>query len=259
MSRPLIALASLPLGLLGAQFVYGQDASPSSNAKTREAVSNLVNMHDAWGPKASTPNTHLVIKESARSGQLIKFRLYAEGIAKDGIYSIVTWPVTQKGPSQSLAGVTLDASGLAICAGTPGTCGGDKPNDPIDLTVQPIPGEPLRLGLVSQDGATKVFAKVVPIPLSSEDRGCAVEGVLLTPAAEVVLIEGSGFPANGELEMESDSEGERHGDKKKADADGRYVTAMLPYKQGSPRGTLKVILKSAACSPSIKVPWGRSK
>ncbi len=258
MSCPLIALVSLPLGLLSA-LVYGQDGSPSSNAKTREAVSNLVSMHDAWGPKASTPNTRLAIKESARSGQLIKFRLYAEGVAKDGIYSIVTWSVTQKGPSQTLAGVTLDASGLAICAGTPGTCGGDKPNDPIDLTVQPVPGEPLRLGLVSQDGATKVFAKVVPIPLRGEDRGCAVEGVLLTPGAELVLIEGSGFPPNGEVEMDSDSEGERHGERKKADADGRYVSAMLPYKQGASRGTLKVALKSAGCSPSVKVPWGRSK
>jgi hypothetical protein len=258
MSCPLITLVSLSVGLLSA-LVYGQDGSPSSNAKTREAVSNLVSMHDAWGPKASTPNTRLAIKESARAGQLIKFRLYAEGVAKDGIYSIVTWSVTQKSPSQTLAGVTLDASGLAICAGTPGTCGGDKPNDPIDLTVQPVPGEPLRLGLVSQDGATKVFAKVVPIPLRGEDRGCAVEGVLLTPGAELVLIEGSGFPANGEVEMDSDSEGERHGERKKADADGRYVSAMLPYKLGASRGTLKVSLKSAGCSPSVKVPWGRSK
>jgi hypothetical protein len=256
MSCPLIALISL---LLSARFVYGQDASPHSNAKTQEAVSNLVRMHEAWGAKASTPNTRLAIKESARSGQIIKFRLYAEGVAKEGIYSIVTWPVTQKGPSQNLAGVTLDASGLAICAGTPGTCGGDKPNDPIDLTVQPVPGEPLRLGLVSEDGATKVFAKVVPIPSRGEDRGCAVEGILLTPGAEVVFIEGSGFPANGELEMDSDSEGERHGETKKADADGRYVSAMLPYKQGTSRGTLKVTLKSAGCSPSIKIPWGRSK
>jgi hypothetical protein len=214
-------------------------------------------MHDAWGPKASSPNTRLTIKESARSGQLIQFRLYAEGVPKDAIYTVVTWPVTQKGPSQSLAGVTLDESGVAICAGRPGTCGGDKPNDPIDFTVQPVPGEPLRLGLVSEDGATKVFAKVVPIPLRGEDRGCAVEGVLLTPGAELVLIEGSGFPANGDLQMDSDSKGERHGEKKKADADGRYVSAMLPHKKGATGGILKVTLKSAGCSPSIKVPWGR--
>ena len=256
MSSPSISLIVLPLGLVCALLAYGQDGPPPT-PNIQDAVSSLVKMHDAWGPKASSPNTRLTIKESARSGQVIKFRLYAEGVPKDGIYTIVTWPVTQKGPSQSLAGVTLDESGLAICSGKPGTCGGDKPNDPIDLTVQPVPGEPLRLGLVSEDGATKLFAKVVPIPLRGEDRGCAVEGVLLTPGAELVLIEGSGFPANGELQMDSDSEGERHSEKKKADADGRYVSAMLPYKKGVTRGTLRVVLKSAGCSASIKVPWGR--
>jgi hypothetical protein len=257
MSSPWIALILLPVGLTSGQLVYGQDGPPTPTANVQDAVSNLVKMHDAWGPKASSPNTRLTIKESARVGQLIKFRLYAEGLPKDGIYTIVTWPVTQNGPSKSLAGVTLDESGLAICAGKPGTCGGDKPNDPIDLTVQPVPGEPLRLGLVSEDGATKVFAKVVPIPLRGEDRGCAVEGVLLTPGTEAVLIEGSGFPADGELQMDSDSGGEHHGERKKADADGRYVSAILPYKKGATHGTLKVTLKSVGCSPSIKVPWGR--
>jgi len=185
--------------------------------------------------------------------------LYAEGVAKDKAYSLLAWPVTQKGPSKVLSGVTLDASGLAICAGTPGTCGSaDKPNDPIDLKLRPVPGEPVRLGLISEDGATKVFAKVVPIPLRGEDRGCVVEGVLLTPSAELVLIEGSGFPANGDLMMDSNSEGERHAGKAKADQDGRYTTAVLPYKQEGPsHGTLKVTLKSAGCSPSVEVPWGR--
>ncbi len=154
--------------------------------------------------------------------------------------------------------MTLNASGLAICAGVPGTCGSDdKPNDPIDLGLQPAPGEPVRLGLISADGAIKVFAKVVPVPLRGEDRGCSVEGVLLTPGAEVVLVEGSGLPADSELKIDSNSEGERHSENGKADKDGHYTSVMLPYKQGVLRGTLEVSLKSAGCSPSVRVPWGR--
>jgi hypothetical protein len=258
MLRPLLGTVLSPLALLGVQLVYGQDTPRSSKPDVPDAAANLVRMHNAWGAKASTPNTSLAIKESSRSGSVIKFRLYAEGVPKDRIYSIVGWPVTQKAPSEVLKGVTLDASGLAICAGTPTTCGGgDKPDDPIDLVFQPAPGEPVRLGLLSADGAIKVFAKMVPVPLRGEDRGCIVEGVLLTPGSELVLIEGSGFPANSELTMDSDSEGERHGGKSKADADGRYSSAILPYKQGVARGTLKVELKSAGCSPSVRVPWGR--
>ncbi len=221
-------------------------------------VAKLVSLHNAWGPKASMPNTSLAVKESGRSGKSIGFRLYAQGLPKDAIYNLMGWPVTQKAPVNVLAGVTLDASGLAICAGKPGTCGrSDKPDDPIDLVLQPVPGEPVRVGLISQDGANKVFAKLVPVPLRGADRSCTVDATLLTPGSELVLIEGSGFAANAELTFDSESEGERHGQKVKADGDGRYQTAVLPYKQGVQKGTLTVTLKSPGCSPSVLVPWGK--
>ena len=255
--RSFVAI-TISIALLSGLEVNGQNVPDTSNSTAQSAAANLVRMHEAWGPKASTLNASLVIMESARSGQTIKFRLVAGGVPRDGVYSLVAWPVTQKGPSEALRGVTLDASGLAICAGMPGTCGAaDKPNDPIDLSLRPIPGEPVRLGLVSADGATKLFAKLVPIPLRGEDGGCSVEAVLLTPGAELVLIAGSGFPSNSELTMDSDSDGERHSAAGKADADGRYVTAILPFKQGMASGTARVNLKAAKCSPSVSVRWGR--
>lgn len=97
--------------------------------------------------------------------------------------------------------------------------------------MTPIAGEPVRLGLVSADGATKAFGKLVPVPLRGEDKGCVVSATLLTAAAELVLIEGYGFPANSEIITDSDSEGERHRERGKVDGDGRYVSAVLPYKQ----------------------------
>jgi hypothetical protein len=215
-------------------------------------------MHEAWGPKASTPHASLAVQESGRSGQVIKFRLVADGVPKESIYSLVQWPVTQKGPSAVLNGVTLDASGLAVCAGRPGTCGtADKPDDPIDLVSRPVPGEPVRFGLISADGATKVFAKVVPVPLRGEDQGCSVEATLLTPGAELVLIAGSGFPSNSEIRMDSKSDDERHGGKGKTDADGRYMSSLLPYRQGLASGKTEVTLKAGKCAPSVSVPWGR--
>ena len=241
---------------IGVSATFAQQSNPS-NANVQDAVASLVMSHNNWGPQASTPNVSLVIKESARSGKIIKLRLYAEGVPKDGIYSIVAWPVTTKGPSVTQQGVTLAADGLAICAGTPGTCRGDRPDDPVDLVVQPIPGEPVRLGLVSADGSVRALAKTVPVPLKGEDHGCTVEAVLLTPGAELVWLEGSGFSPGSELTVDSNSEGERQNKKVKADGQGRYTTAMLPYKQGLRSGTLKVNLKSAGCSPTVTVPWGR--
>jgi hypothetical protein len=157
-----------------------------------------------------------------------------------------------------LRGVTLDASGLAICAGKPNTCGSpDKPDDPIDLATRPAPGEPVRLGLVSEDGSAKVFAKLNPIPIRGEDRGCRVEATLLTPGAEAVLIEGSGFPPSRQATFDSDSEGERHRGNVKMDAEGAYTGLVLPYTKGVASGTLHVTLKSGKCAPALSVPWGR--
>ena len=239
-------------------FVYGQSSSSASKSNDQNSAENFVRLHQSWGPQASTPNTSLIIMESTRSGPVIKFRLIAGGLPKDGVYALLSWPVTQKGPTEVLSGVTLNAAGLAICAGAANTCGSaDKPNDPIDVTVRPIPGEPLRLGLVSTDGATRVLAKVVPLPLHGEDRGCSIDGTLLTPGAELILIEGSAFPPNSEITMDSDSAGERHSEKGKVDADGRYVTALLPYKQGVAGGVVKVNLKAPKCAPSVSVQWGR--
>ena len=237
---------------------FGQGTAQSSGVNVQETATALAKMHAAWGPRASTPNTSLTIQESGRSGQMIAFRLHAEGLPKDKVYSLLAWPVTQKAPSSTLDGVTLDASGLAVCAGRPGTCGDPgKPDDPIDIKFQPVPGEPIRVGLASSDGAVRVFAKIVPLPLRGEDKGCAVEGVLLTPGAELVLLEGFGFAPGAEVRLVSESEGERQGGAGRADETGHYVHAVLPYKQGLTQGTLRAKLKSAGCSPAVSIPWGR--
>ena len=90
-----------------------------------------------------------------------------------------------------------------------------------------------------------------------EDKGCSVKATLLTPGSELVEIEGAGFAAKADISMDSDSEGERHSGKGKTDASGAYTSAILPYKQGVARGTAKVSLKSAGCSPSVSFPWGK--
>jgi hypothetical protein len=199
----------LPLLLLA----NGQEASnrASEEKQARDTSQRLIGLHLGWGAKANPPDASRAINEVSRSGQSITFRLRAKGLPKGGVYSFVNWPVTQRSPSKGLTGITLGESGLAICAGSPGTCGSAaKPNDEIDFTATPMPGEPVRVGLVSTDGATGVFARIVPVPLRGEDRGCTVDATLLTPHAELVLIEGTGFPANSELVLDSESEGERH-------------------------------------------------
>lgn len=157
-----------------------------------------------------------------------------------------------------LTGVTLDASGLAICTGARGDCGSlDKPNDPIDLKVQPTAGEPFRVALISStDPKLRAFVKIVPNPNQVVDKGCSLQSVLLLPGAAEVLVEGSGFAANTDLSIELNSLGERHKQKVKADAEGVYSTVLLPFAPGRTSGDTEVSMKSAACNPVLTFHWG---
>jgi hypothetical protein len=225
---------------------------------TDQLAQRLTGMHDAWGVRTSSPKMTLAIVEQSHIGAEFRYRLQGTGIPSDSVVTLIAWPVTQLQPTEVLRGVTFNETGFAVCAGRPGTCGDPaKPNDPIDIPFRPVAGEPVRLAVISQDGAVKAFAKIVPLPLQGEDKGCHVSASLLLPGAELLFVEGTGFTVNSELTMATDSEGEKHDARGKADEQGRYVSALLPYKQGVGRGTINIRLKGGACSPSVSVPWGK--
>jgi len=156
--------------------------------------------------------------------------MIAKGLPRESTYTLLQWPVTQKGPTENLRGVTLDESGQAVCAAKPGTCSPDKPDDPIDLVFNPVAGAPYRLALVSsQDKNIRALTKIVPVPIQAEDKGCTLQSVLLTPGAEFMAIEGSGFAPNHDVRLESESGKEHHGGTVRSDREGRLVTGIVPY------------------------------
>jgi hypothetical protein len=245
--------------LIYSAMVSGQGASDPVNIDSQQAARRIVAMHQAWGSKLNSPNASLSLKEVFRSGGAVTYRIYANGLPKQSKYGLVSWPVTQAAPGEVLRGVTLDESGLAICAGTPGTCGTpDHPNDPIDLALQPVAGEPSRIALISMDDQNiKAFAKIVPIRKEVRDGECSLEMVLLVPGAQIVLIEAKGFQPNGELTVESSSGGEHHVGHAKASAEGDYSSLLLPAEKGEQSGVADFQLKSIKCNPKLNFEWGK--
>lgn len=248
----------LLLTIGGARAMVSQTTAGTVGPDVQASAEALVKIQRAWGPLASTPNMSLTLTESSRSGEGIRMGMHAAGLPAGKTYTLVSWPITAKDPVTVMDGVTVDSAGIPICAGTPDTCKSDQPNDPIELVLRPIAGEPVRLALISIDQSVRVLASTVPIPLRGTDRGCTVDAVLLTPGAEFVWIEASGFVPNSSLTVNSSSEGEAQGGEKKANADGSFRTAILPYVKGLSHGVVTVTLKSAKCSPSVKVSWGRT-
>lgn len=240
--------------------VLGQSAAQSAadSGNAQATAETMIRMHNGWGERMNSSGAVLKLLETGRANGRIVYRLHAEGLPVDHIYSLIQWPVTQRQPVVALQGVTIDNSGTAVCAGRQGTCGdAAKPDDPIDLQTAPVRGEPLRFALVAQDDPKlRAAIKVVPIPYSGADKGCRVDGVLLTPHGELLSIEGSGFPANTEVVLAQNSEGEVHQAPQKSDAAGKVVWALMPAKAGSKTGTVKIQVKAPGCRPEVSVPWG---
>jgi hypothetical protein len=229
------------------------------NTSLDARVNRLANAQKNWGPRMNTPGTEIHLTESRRErsarGTVVYYRLSATGLPGDAVYTLFSTTLGLQS-TPVLEGVTFDRSGQAVCAGTPGTCQGEKPNDPIDLAILAARGEPKRFAVLSEDKESKAFAYVVPFPIMGKDRGCSVEAVLLTAKAEAVLIHGSGFAPGTAVDFRGVSEGEVQHSRSNAQQDGRFYEVALPYVKGKARGKAKVTLESSACSPSLSFDWG---
>ena len=208
------------------------------------------------------PGVTLSLKEIERTRTpdrtLITYRLYAEGLPKDEIYTL--FQIQIDGSSlKNIAGITLDSNGQAVCAGREGTCRGEAPNDPIDLVAFAGKGEPKRFALVSQDDSEiRGFVSVQPFPNVATDKACKLESVLGTPNGELTFIQASGFEPNSALTINGQSYSEKHDYTAKADADGMYFSALLPKVAGKKSGKTVIEVKSASCSPKLHFQWGEN-
>jgi len=92
-----------------------------------DSVQQLVAMQSAWGPKANSTGAVLTLVEgsrtTARGHTVVRYRMETSGLTKDKAYSLLMWQTG--GQLQAvMSGITIDASGTAICAGKAGSCGG---------------------------------------------------------------------------------------------------------------------------------------
>jgi hypothetical protein len=237
---------------------------PMASAQVTEqnapaVMKELARQDQAWNSKSNSPAVSIKVSEVKRSqAHQIYYQLTASGFPSNLKYTIATWPANRLKPQAGMTGVTLDASGLAVCAGTPGTCKGGDPNSPIQMQFAPVKSEPIRLSLVSDDEKhLRAFVRFVPIPNRVTDKKCSLEEVMLSPLSSLVAVQGSGYEPNSDIQFLSESEGEHHDGQLKADADGNFVSAIGPAVKGKEKGTTRVSVISRECSMSLSFPWGK--
>ncbi len=262
MKRLLQIFLILFLSILGAAQTV-QKSSPSDQDLTvdqKAMVVKLANLQKNFGKAMNSPGVDLSLKEISRwrasDRTLVKYALYATGLPKDLVYSLLRVQISGKVLKQ-MDGVTIDSEGRAICAGRKGTCSGSAPNSPIELVFFAGKSEPMRLSLVSDDDShVKGFIQVIPFPNSVTDKGCSLQPILGTPKGELMYIQGSGFEPNEDLTMDGESYGEKNHGVAKAEADGSYFAAAMPNVLGKTSGTTVWSVKGKNCNPTLTFSWG---
>jgi hypothetical protein len=251
-SKPLIFV----LTAVGALVPLARGADESQVDQT---VGKLVSMQRAWGPKTNSAGAMLTLTEGSRSAAnghtVVRYRMTTAGLPNDKTYSLVMWQ-TGGQPQGVMDGVTIDATGTAICSGKAGMCRGDKPDDPVDLAMQAGLGEIKRVALIATDKSAQAFASVVPFPNRASDAGCTLEETLVTPKAEAVMLSAAGFKPGVTLDIEMNSEGEIQHPSGRTDANGVYEWVVLPFKKGLTKGRARVSVRSDSCRPALSFAWG---
>jgi hypothetical protein len=226
----------------------------------KASLDSLLAAQHEWGSKMSTPGATISLRETSRGKvddhTVVRYRIVSSGLPRDQTYSLVMWQLGGQ-PQVSLVGVSLDQTGLAVCAGRAGTCGDRaKSNDPIDLVMFGGLGETKRFGLIASDKKARAFASVVPFPNRASDAECTLEATLVTPQAEAVMLFGSGFKAGARLDLEIRSEGETQHPTANANEKGIYEGVILPFRKGFVNGRTQASIHSGNCSPAVSFSWG---
>ncbi|HET6200192.1 MAG: hypothetical protein ACHQJX_12235 [Candidatus Acidiferrales bacterium] len=252
-------LAVLTLVMIVSGAAAGQDSDLL--AKAKQEAGHLASIQTNWGQKMSSPGATMTLKEVSRESVNgatgIEYHIFATGMPKDKLYSLVAVSFDLR-PVTYLQGITLDDSGMAICVGRPETCGdSSKPNDPVEPILLAAKGEPKRFGLISSDGQNKAFVSVTPFPIEGKDRGCSVDVTLLLAHGEAVLIHGADFQSNVPVNVATLSENEKAGGDLTTDSNGELYYIELPYVKGKTDGKTRVTLTSKACAPSVSYQWGK--
>jgi hypothetical protein len=245
-------------------FVAKPDRLFAQQADPTQTASNMLNVTRQWlDGKLSTPGVTAKLREKEPPTQdhgvkVSRYNMIIDGAPKDQTYDLISWPISSAKPVESLKGLSIGADGVVVCAGKrPDQCVGEKEDDPFNLVFPTLPGEVVRLALVSSDQKTKVFVATVPDPITAKSGPCSIEVIRLMPQFALAFIRAKGYAANEEIIFSTKSYGESHQQDVKSDSEGNAIWGILPAVKGKQSGKTNVSAKGGNCTASISFDWGQ--
>ena len=277
-------------------------ATPEELAQQRQqralaAAERLASVQAHWGPDMSSPGLAVNLTEVSRDklpdgSTQVTYHVTGSGFSSTDRLALVRWPLDSQS-TVVMDGIAVDSNGMAVC-GTPLPAQPNAPStppnpaglsgpscttemhagDPIVVKATAAAGEPVRVALIGNDRKHGAAVTAVPFPIADEDKGCKLSVMLGVKDGAMALVEGTGFPPNTPLTLESVTEGKIHTLNPKTNAQGRLVVIVLPAMSGEEQGDTTVrfagvshvpSLQTSAtpaqpdpdCKPSVTFHWGK--
>jgi len=232
---------------LGLALTFFASASPSS-------------AHDAFllDARRATQGPRLELVEAPsvgeRGGKLYRLTV-APGLPKGVVFGVFTRPFDH-GYHELESGFQLDESGTLVAPGPGGP--GRRRLDEITMGPGPYPaGAVWEAALVSADRSIRIFARVVPYPITVSSAGCRVSLELASHLGDRFTASGSGFPPGEEAATEQRYSGRSIQKRNRVSAEGMLTPELLTHRElGADRGA-RYTVRARTCEVSIDYDWGQ--
>lgn len=142
----------------------------------------------------------------------------------------------------------------------PGCTATTKPGQPVEIRAAVAPGEAVRVALIGhrqENGKPVEFGaatSLVPYPIQSTDQGCTLQVIRGLKNAAMVLVEGTGFPANTTMNVDTVTGGHTRTIPAHTNEKGRFILAALPALEGENEGDTTVHMGGAVHAPTLEEP-----
>ena len=220
------------------------------------SIAQTVPPRDQWGEKFNSPGVVLKYREVARTGvqstTMVTYNLFASGLPKEQHYVLCLLNVGSA--PRGITDAYLNSEGKVV--NVQADPERHIAEDPINLKLFASKGEPFQFALISDDDSLRAFIQIIPFPVEENAGPCHLSLIETGPNYVGVFIRVTGLGPGEQLSIEQQSESEGGTSTGKADAEGTYNAALLPFVKGKRSGKARFAVAAKSCKIGISFPWG---
>jgi len=168
--------------------------------------------------------------------------------------------LSQPGAAPSAPAPSAPTPATDVTPQAPSCAATTQPGQPVEIRSAAATGEAVRVALVGQrdkNGTPTRFGaetSLVPFAMENTDQGCTLQIIRGMKNAAMVLVEGTGFPVNATMNVDTVTGTQTRTIPAHTNAKGSFILAALPALEGKEEGDMTVHMGGIVQAPSLEEP-----